>query len=140
MSLDPPPYVPNEFLGRLVGARLVSVEFVQDYAQLRFEGLGEDMPVLTCDAMPTVEAVGGQVLSDGDLGYADALRALIPNLVLNTHEATGTGLRIEFPNAAIALHPDRDALTGAEIAVLTGFEDQAWMCWRPGEESFEDLA
>lgn len=52
MSLDPPPYVLNEFLGRLVGARLVSVEFVQDYAQLRFEGLGEDMPVLTCDAGP----------------------------------------------------------------------------------------
>lgn len=140
MSVDPPTYVPNELLGRLVGARLFSVQFVHDYVQLRFEGLGEDMPVLNCVAMPTVETAQGHVFSDGDLGYADALRALIPNLVQRTHEASGTGLRIEFPAGAIALHPDRETLTGPEIALLTGFEDRAWMCWRPGEESFEDLA
>ncbi|WP_110204959.1 hypothetical protein [Nocardioides daejeonensis] len=140
MSLDPPTYIPNDLLGRLVGARLFSVQFVHDYVQLRFDGLGEDMPILNCDAMPTVETAGGQVFSDGDLGYADALRALIPDLVQRTCEATGTGLRLEFPTGAIALHPDREALTGPEIALLTGFEDQAWMCWRPGEESFEDLA
>lgn len=139
MSPDPSSYVPNELLGRLVGTRLYSVQFVHDYVQLRFEGQGENMPVMNCDAMPVVEA-GGQTLSDGEQGYADALRGLIPNFVQRTQEETGVGLRIEFPDGAIVLHPDREALTGPEIALLTGFEDRAWMCWRPGEESFEDLA
>ena len=139
MSPERSTYVPNELLGRLVGARLYSVQFVYDYVQLRFEGRADDMPVMNCDAMPMVES-GGITLSDGEQGYADALRGLIPNVVKRTQEETGVGLRIEFPDGAIALHPDREALTSPEIALLTGFEDRAWMCWRPGEESFEDLA
>ena len=97
------------------------------------------MPVMNCDAMPTVEA-GERTLSDGAQGYADALRGLIPGLVERTHEETGVGLRIEFSNGAIVLHPGRETLAGPEIALLTGFQDRRWMCWRPGEESFEDLA
>jgi hypothetical protein len=41
---------------------------------------------------------------------------------------------------AIVVRPTREDLTGPEIALLGGFEDQRWMCWRPGEDSFEDLA
>jgi hypothetical protein len=131
--------VPNELLGRLVGFRLYSVQFVMDYVQLRFDGPTEDMPVLNCDVMPAVESSTGEVIP-GQLGYADALRALIPGEVVATSEATGSGLRIEFETATIALHPRFDDLTGPEIAVLSGFQDRQWMCWRPGEESFEDLA
>ena len=31
------------------------------------------------------------------------------------------------------------AMLGPEIALLSGFVDGRWMCWRPGEESFDDL-
>lgn len=140
MPGDPTPaYVPNELLGRLVGCRLFSVQFVMDYVQLRFDGSAEDMPVLNCDVLPSVER-GTTTLRTEDAGYADALRGLISSVVRQTYEATGVGLRIEFDVGAIALHPSRDELVGPEIALLQGFEDGTWMCWRPGEESFEDLA
>lgn len=94
-SVSTPAYVPNELLGRLVGFRLFSVQFVLDYVQLRFDGgSSDDMPVLNCDVMPDVER-GDEI---------------------------------------------RDALVGPEIALLQGFGDRSWMCWRPGEESLEDLA
>ena len=67
------------------------------------------------------------------------MRALIPGQVVATAERTGQGLRVEFDGAAIRLHPDIDEETGPEIALLTGFKDGRWMCWRPGEESFEDV-
>jgi hypothetical protein len=131
-------YVPNELLGRLVGFRLFSVQFVMDYLQLRFDGPSPDMPVLNCDVMPTVE-IGAEALVDGQTGYADALRLLIPGVVQRTQERTGLGLRIEFEAGVIVVHPAMQDLTGPEIALLGGFEDGRWMCWRPGEESFEDL-
>ena len=139
MSPGPSRYVPNELLSRLVGSRLFSVQFVHDYVQLWFDGPGDDLPLMNCYVMPTVEA-GGRTLSDGMQGYADALRGFIPQLVARTQEETRLGLRVEFADGAIVLHPNRDDLNGPEIALLTGFADQDWMCWRPGEESFEDLA
>jgi len=138
MTLEHHAYVPNELLGRLVGFRLYSVQFVMDYVQLRFDGPTKDMPVLNCEVMPAVETPAGMVVT-GQLGYADALTALIPSEVVATSEATGSGLRIEFDARAIVLHPRFDEYTGPEIAVLDGFQDGQWMCWRPGEESFEDL-
>ena len=47
---------------------------------------------------------------------------------------------IEFEAGLVQIHPSNDELEGPEIALLSGFDDGAWMCWRPGEESFEDLA
>lgn len=76
----------------------------------------------------------------GDPGYADALRALIPREVVATSEKTGSGLRVQFDDGEIVLHPRFDELTGPEIALLNGFDDREWMCWRPGEHSFEDLS
>ncbi|MGI5238909.1 hypothetical protein [Dactylosporangium sp. CA-139066] len=132
-------YVPNALLGRLVGFRLYSVQFVMDYVQLRFDGPTEDMPVLNCDVLPVVETPAGLIVP-GQVGYADALRAFIPARVVATVEEPGRGLRIEFDEGTICLHPEADEVPGPEIAVLNGFEDGQWMCWRPGEESFEDLA
>jgi hypothetical protein len=138
-SASSPAYVPNELLGRLVGFRLFSVQFVMDYLQLRFEGPSKDMPVLNGDVMPAVER-GSETIADGQIGYADALRGLIPEVVRHTREKTGVGLRIEFDVGAIVVHPAPHDLVGPEIALLQGFEDRRWMCWRLGEESFEDLA
>jgi hypothetical protein len=138
MSSERSTYVPNELLGRLVGFRLYSVEFVMDYVQLRFDGPTADMPVLNCDVLPIVETPAG-VIAPEQVGWADALRGLIPSHVVATVEETGRGLRVEFDEGAVCLHPDINDLPGPEIALLRGFEDGRWMCWRPGEESFEDL-
>lgn len=127
-------YVPNALLGRLVGRELAIVAFVRDYVQLNFDG-----PLLTCDVWPTVR-VGAAQLSVADAGYRDALCSLIGETVVSTTERTRTGLVVEFSAAAVVLHPRWEELQGPEIAMLSGFEDRAWMVWRPGEESFEDLA
>lgn len=139
MADGSPGYEPNGLLGRLVGFRLFCVQFVLDYVQLRFDGPAEDMPILNCDALPAV-TISGHTVTDGLPGYADALRALIPGTVLHTQEATGIGLRIELDSGDLTLHPTRSELVGPEIAILNGFTDRRWMCWRPGEDSFEDLA
>jgi hypothetical protein len=139
MPSEPGAYQANALLGRLVGCRLYSVEFVMDYVQLRFDGPTGDMPVLSCDVLPAVETRAGLV-APGQVGYADALRAFIPDHVVATAEETGQGLRIEFDKGAICLHPAADEVPGPEIALLSGFKDGQWMCWRPGEDSFEDLA
>lgn len=139
MAPEPSAYVASELSERLVGFRLYSVQFVMDYVQLRFDGPTSDMPVLTCDVMPTVE-LPGSALTPGVAGYADALTAFIPNAVVSTTAETGQGLRIEFAQGTIVLNPTADDLTGPEIALLDGFQDGRWMCWRPGEECFENLA
>lgn len=139
MTKEPAEYVPNELLSRLVGSRLYSVQFVMDYVQLRFDSPTEDRPFLNCEVMPSVETPTG-VIGPGELGYADALVALIPGEVIGTTEETGSGLRFEFASGAVVLHPRLDDLVGPEIAYLSGFADGQWVCWRPGEEPFEDLA
>jgi hypothetical protein len=95
--------------------------------------------VLNCDVYPTVEHAG-RVYAEPDPGYGDALRALIPQEVSSTVEQTGRGIVISFQTGRISIHPVFDELVGPEIAKLSGFADRAWMVWRPGEESFEDLA
>ncbi|MFI5916868.1 hypothetical protein [Dactylosporangium sp. NPDC051541] len=89
--------------------------------------------------LPVVETPVG-LIGPGQEGYADALRSFVPSRVVATVEETGRGLRIEFDGGAIRLHPEADEVPGPEIALLSGFEDGRWMCWRPGEQSFEDLA
>lgn len=138
MTGGSPGYQPNDLLGRLVGFRLYSVQFVMDYVQLHFDGPTQDMPILNCDVMPAV-AISGQTFTDSLPGYAEALRSLIPGTVVRTEEATGTGLRIELDNGSIVLNPTLTELVGPEIAMLNGFTDRHWMCWRPGEDAFRDL-
>lgn len=134
-----PPYTPNGLLSRIVGNRLYSVEFVMDYVQLRFDGdeIARGPVVLNCFAWPRVE-FRDRSWSEPELGYADALRGLIPGTVKATAESTGVGLRVELDTGTVVLHPVLDDVY-VEIAELQGFDDGAWMVWRPGEESFEDL-
>lgn len=134
-----PGYVPNELLGRLIGFRLYSVQFVMDYVQLHFGGPAQNTPVLNCDVVPAVR-IAGHTVTDGLTGYANALRSLISGTVVRTAKATGIGLQIELDNGSLVLHPTRAGMAGPEIAMLHGFNDRHWMCWRPGEDSFEDLA
>ncbi|NTW39613.1 MAG: hypothetical protein HGA44_06935 [Cellulomonadaceae bacterium] len=134
-------YVPNELLGRLLGRRLNAVVFSMDYVILWFDGdpEGRSNVTLNCDVYPKVER-DGVVHAEQDPGYGDALRAFIPEEVTRTVESTGVGIEIHFASGRLVLHPTPDELVGPEIAMLSGFEDRSWMVWRPGEESFEDLA
>lgn len=139
MPSNAQPYLWNSLLERLVGFRLYSVQFVMDYVQLRFDGPTRDEPVLHCDVIPVVEAPDGRA-APGTVGYADALVALIPGHVVSTAEAKGRGLCLELEGGALVIRPELDEVVSAEIAMLSGFEDRHWMCWRPGEEAFEYLA
>ncbi|XAS67513.1 hypothetical protein V3C33_19165 [Micrococcaceae bacterium Sec5.7] len=133
-------YVPNELLSRLVGSRMYSIEFVlNDYVQLRFDGVPgvSDHATLNCYVWPIVQ-MADRPWHEPDIGYADALRRLTPGAVTSTSEATGTGIVIELNTGAVVIHPALDEVH-VEIAELMGFDDNAWMVWRPGEESFEDL-
>lgn len=130
---------PDPLLARLVGSELAQVVFVGDYLQLRFQGgPTNEFPTLNCDVMPAVERPDGTVRSGGP-GYADALVALIPRRVTAAAVRTGHGLRIELGDTAVVVHPSVEELVGPEIALLQGFDDRAWMCWRPGEDGFEDV-
>lgn len=128
-------YVPNELLSRLVGGRLVAVTFVlDDYLQLQF-----DDATMNVDAWPTVH-YADRTWRILDVGYADSLRRLCGSTVAATSERTGDGLRITLETGEIHINPTcEDAST--EIATLTfGGHASEWMCWRPGEHSFEHLA
>ncbi|MEH1101325.1 hypothetical protein [Micromonospora sp. CPCC 205561] len=133
-------YVPNELLGRLVGLRLYSVQFVFDYVQLHFDGEAPgETPVLNCDILPAVTREGRTCLP-GEPGWADALVRLVPRIVTGTRERTGTGIELDLGDETVRLHPTREEVDTPEIAMLSGFGDGRWMVWRPGEDSFEDLA
>ncbi|MGW1964450.1 hypothetical protein ACWCPD_29930 [Streptomyces sp. NPDC001935] len=131
-------YELNSLLGRLVGFRLYSVQFVMDYVQLHFDGPTDDAPLLTCDVLPAV-TLSGRRFSPTETGWADALLGLIAQDVTGTHECTGIGIKVDFATGSLQLHPAESELVGPEIAMLNGFADQRWMVWRPGEEAFEDL-
>lgn len=132
-------HVPNSLLGRLVGRRLYSVQFVMDYVQLWFDGEASgETPGLTCDVLPQV-VVDGRQFDPAESGRADALRTFIGQNVIATHEAAGIGIQLDFASGAIRLHPTRDEIEGPEVAMLSGFDDRAWRVWRPGEDTFADL-
>jgi hypothetical protein len=48
-------------------------------------------------------------------------------------------LGIELDAGAVVIHPTKEDVY-VEVAEIRGFQDRAWMVWRPGEEGLEDLA
>lgn len=133
-------YVRNELLSRLVGDRLVAVTFVlDDYLQLQFDNASMNVSV-----WPAVH-YGGGIWRGADVGYSDCLRHLCGSAVEATSEMPDDGLRITLEAGEIHINPSREEIY-SEIATLHLGRppgDSApgeWMCWRPGEESFEHLA
>ncbi|KWX65538.1 hypothetical protein [Mycobacterium sp. NAZ190054] len=129
----------NELLSRLVGYHLQSVQFFPRYLQLAFESAeAPDTPVLTCEVLPVVDTPGGPVTSRQP-GYADTLRSLIGEPVVETVEASREGLRICFAQAAVTVRPSVAELRGPVIAMLSDFNDGSSVSWRPGGSAFEYL-
>jgi hypothetical protein len=131
---------PNQLLSRLVGDRMYSVEFVlNDYVQFRFDGAqGAPKPVtLNVYVWPIVER-DGRAWRETDLGYADALRRLVPGVVSQAAGQTADGIRITLDTGVIHVHPSIEEVY-VEIAQIMGFEDDASMTWWPGDHGFEDV-
>ena len=138
-QIAPKSHVYNELLSRLVGYRLHSVEFAAAYQQFGFESVGSaDFPVLTCQVMPTVTTVTG-VIADGQPGYADAIRSLIGDEVVETAEASHHGFRVGFAQRVLTLRPAASDLAGPVIATLSDFADGSSATWLPGGNAYEYL-
>lgn len=108
-----------------------------DYVQLHFDRpIGETL-VLTFEAPPTVTTPRDETVRPRERGHADLLVTLIGGEVVDTVEAAGTELRIELTTGSVDRHRENGGIVSPEIAVLNGFADGQWMCWRPGEGSFQ---
>ena len=124
----------DSVLHSLVGEELGSVVFVRDYLQLDFENAR-----LSAYVWPTV-SFGHVSREFGDLGYRDALCALITSDVIETEESSEAGLVIRFQLGEVVINPEPADLSGPEIAVLQvhadAFREASWIVWRPGEDVF----
>ncbi len=91
------------FIETIVGEQLSSVEFVQDYVQLHFDG-----PTLTAFVWPVVHRAGTAVHL-GEPGYRDELCARIGKKVLAARLEEEKALIVEFDddaNFSISLRPE----------------------------------
>jgi hypothetical protein len=103
----------SDALSSLEGRQLSSVEFVQDYVQLRFDG-----PRLTAITRPRIH-VSGLTLEWGNRDFRNALCDRIGRLVQRAATIEQEGIRIEFDDgASIVISLDPADARAAEAAVL----------------------
>lgn len=99
---------------------LSSVEFVQDYLQLHFDG-----PLLTLYAWPHVADVDGISVAFGEPGYRDALCSVIGETVSDPELDEGRSLTLEFENGTvIALSLREEDLDVAEAGSFRAGADE----------------
>lgn len=100
-------------LETLVGQTLSSVEFVQDYVQLRFDG-----PTLTAYTQPSVTHAGVTLRWNGQ-GYRDALCNQIGSHVAAVALGKDSLLVLEFDNqAAVSVSLKDEDYRGAEAVMF----------------------
>jgi len=90
-------------LQKIIGEQLSSVEFVQDYIQLHFDG-----PTLTAFVWPVV-SMNGKITRAGEPGYKDALCASIGRKVQSAEVVEGIEVLVEFGDGtriSISLKPE----------------------------------
>ncbi len=85
----------EDLLQAIVGEQLSSVEFVQDYVQLRFDG-----PVLTAITQPVIQ-IGERMLRWGDPGFRDELCKRIARRVVSARIPSGNKVQISFDDGAV---------------------------------------
>jgi hypothetical protein len=77
-------------LEKIVGEQLSSVEFVQDYVQLHFDG-----PTITAFVWPTLN-LRGNIMRFGDSGYRDELCPRIARKVTSARIIEMVCLTVQF--------------------------------------------
>ncbi len=111
----------SDALTKLVGSQLSSVEFVQDYVQLHFDG-----PTLTAYTLPTV-VIGNSMFTLGDPGYRDALCNPIGSDVRRT-QVERERLLVEFVNGASVAVSLRDSdYRGSEAIQFSLDGERFWV-------------
>lgn len=111
----------NSGVGQLKGRVLSSVEFVQDYLQLRFDG-----PCLTAYTHPVVD-VATERLSWGVLGYRDRLCDQIGSTVVDAW-ANEAEVSVGFESGAVISVSLRDEdYNGPEALQFTGEDGTVWV-------------
>ena len=109
-------------LAVLVGTRLSSIEFVQDYVQLRFDG-----PCLTAITHPSIK-VGDVWYKWESPGYRDMLCGRIAKTVRVASVNEGDEIRLEFEDQAqIAISLKPQDYCGAEAAIFDDGPQDHWV-------------
>ncbi|WP_139230965.1 hypothetical protein [Microbacterium sp. cf046] len=121
----------------LVGRRLYSVVFVEDYIQLLFDPDPDQdgaPPHLDFFVLPTV-VLAQSSFAPTDERWARALTALIGSTVLafRTSPEAGLELRLDTGTVSLQANPEFDA--AVEVALLD--VHGTWDVWRPGERPFK---
>jgi hypothetical protein len=80
----------------LIGEQLSSVEFVQDYVQLRFDG-----SCLTIYSAAHQTKTNGFSFAWGEIGYRDALCSLITHKVREINVAASESLSLAFDEGSV---------------------------------------
>ena len=103
----------------IVGSKLSSVEFVQDYLQLHFDG-----STLTTYTLPTLK-LEDVSLNRGQVGFRDALCGQIDNVVeavsINDH------ISLSFATGAIVKVSLRDEDYRGSEAIQFSVGDELWI-------------
>lgn len=111
----------HEFFAELYGKQLSSVEFVQDYLQLRFDG-----PCINVTNPLTVKTKDNEITS-WNIGFRDLLCEQITKLVDEVSFESGKELRIRFADEStiiISLRPED--YSSSEALFAHGFKDDGW--------------
>ncbi len=109
-----------DLLRTILNEQLSSVEFVQDYVQLRFDG-----NVLTCYKWPKV-VINSKSYEYSTEGYRDALCKIISDKILDISIVDESHLEIQFENDhRIVLNLKRNESNNdfPELAVFTGIDN-----------------
>ncbi len=111
-------------LKELIGSQLSSVEFVQDYLQLRFDG-----PTINVNNPLTIKTKESEITS-WDEGFRDLLCGQITKIVVDVGVESEKELRIIFMDnsqVSISLHPED--FTSPEAIYAHGFSDNKWITY-----------
>ena len=112
----------SRFWDELIGQQLSSVEFVQDYLQLRFDG-----PTLNVTNPLTVNANETEITS-WNAGFRDLLCGQITKIVRSVTFEPGKALTILFiDNSQIAISVRSEDYSSPEAIYAHGFSNNNWL-------------
>jgi len=112
----------SRFWDELIGQQLSSVEFVQDYLQIRFDG-----PTINVTNPLTVNANETEITS-WNAGFRDLLCGQITKIVQSVTFEPGKALTIRFiDNSQIVISVRPDDYSSPEAIYAHGFSNNNWL-------------
>ena len=112
----------SNFWNELIGCQLSSVEFVQDYLQLRFDG-----PTINVTNPLTVTANENEITSWND-GFRDLLCGQLTKIVESVSFEREKALTIRFTDKSqIAVSVRPQDYSGPEAIYAHGFKNKSWL-------------